>query len=365
LTHPHSWTDVRRGAERELRDFGSSLSARGHRVTVVTGMPGGLVRYDSARLLRTVNLRTPLPTWARRRGWSRETAFAPWAALAAAGSRADVVHCLHYADAWGAIRARPAHRRRPVVLKLTGTVKPHLLDDLRIDRRMFLEAVAGADEVWCNSPYARDVMAEFGREMHVVPAGVDLQRFRRRADRETSPLVVCTSSPSEPRKRLVDLVDAWGQVRSVVPEARLILAGPVTSADRVRLLDRLAAADRPSVTVAGSLDDDKLVELLSRAHVVVSPAVQESLGLATLEALACGTPVVGARSGATPALIPDGCGATFEPLDPVSCAAAVLRVLDLVGDPGIEQRCRGAAGDYDLERITTVVEQRYLALTGG
>jgi glycosyltransferase involved in cell wall biosynthesis len=362
LTHPHSWNDVRRGAERELRDLAISLSTRGHRVTVLTGAPRGLLHRDEIAAARIVNVRTPAGRLGRRRGWSAETGFASVATVGAALSPADVVHCLHYADAWGALRARRVRRHRPVILKLTGTVEAARIDPLRVDRRMFRAAVAEADEVWCNSEYARTAMAGFGREMHIVPAAVDLATFVRSGPRDPEPLVVCTSSPGEPRKRVVDLVEAWAAVRAELADARLVLAGPVTDADRAELWGRLRPEDRDSVRIPGPLDDAALVDLLSRAHVAVSPSVFEALGLATLEALACGTPVAGARSGATPSLIRPGCGAVFEPNDPQSCAEAVLATFDLAAEVDVEDRCRDAAEPYDLEGVTTLVEQRYQAL---
>lgn len=59
----------------------------------------------------------------------------------------------------------------------------------------------------------------------------------------------------------------------------------------------------------------KLAEYYSMADVFVNPSIQETFGKVTAEALACGTPVVGSNTTATPELIPAQCGFTFSPQD--------------------------------------------------
>lgn len=59
----------------------------------------------------------------------------------------------------------------------------------------------------------------------------------------------------------------------------------------------------------------KLAEYYSMADVFVNPSVQETFGKVTAEALACGTPVIGSNTTATPELITPQCGFTFSPLD--------------------------------------------------
>lgn len=59
----------------------------------------------------------------------------------------------------------------------------------------------------------------------------------------------------------------------------------------------------------------KLAEYYYMADVFVNPSVQETFGKVTAEALACGTPVVGSNTTATPELITPQCGFTFSPHD--------------------------------------------------
>ena len=362
FTHPYFWPHVRRGAEREIHDLGSGLAADGHRVRLVTTTPEGVARRRRVGGLDVRYVRTPVPAPLRARGWSLETAFAGVAAGAAVTSRADLVHAFLYGDGYGAGLARRV-RDRPLVLKLTGTVRPERLATLPIDDRMFHSAIEAADEVWCNSAFARDEMAGFGVPMHVVPAGIDTGVFRPVVPRRPAPTVVVASAVDEPRKRLVDLFDAWPEVVAARPDARLRCAGRATAAAREALLARLPAAVRPTVRFLGDLDTPSLVAEYAGAWVVAAPAVYEALGLTTLEAMACGTPVAGADSGATAELVDDGdTGTLFRPADPTTAAAAVLRALEMSRDDAVTTRCRARASQYAWGPIVAQVEARYRAL---
>lgn len=69
------------------------------------------------------------------------------------------------------------------------------------------------------------------------------------------------------------------------------------------------------LTVGEVNTPQKLAEYYSMADVFVNPSIQETFGKVTAEALACGTPVVGSNTTATPELIPASCGFTFSPSD--------------------------------------------------
>jgi glycosyltransferase involved in cell wall biosynthesis len=360
LSHPYFWPHVARGAEREVHGVGTGLAARGHDVRLLTGQPGGLTsrgRYDGMRVRYVRNA----PGVARK-GLTREDAFAPVAALGALLSRAEVVLSYHYPDAYGvALADAVTRRRRPRVLKLTGSVPRWYLEQhgTRPDRALLRRALDRADEVWVNSPYVVEAMADWDVPMQVVPAGIDVEAFAPRAERATEPVVLCTAAPEEPRKRLPDLLDAWPSVVDALPGARLELAQDVTDATREALLARLPGGARDTVSFLGRLSGDELAAAYSRAWVTVAPAAYEALGLATLEALACGTPVVGARSGATPWLLErPGIGVLYEPGDAEGLAAAVVEAAGLAHDGSTRAACREAASRFAWPGILDDVERR-------
>lgn len=329
---------------------------------LLTSTPQGLTQRATVDGLPVRYLRLPRPAALARRGLSDVAAFAALALPYVAASRAGLVHAWHYGDGWAAVQAKRVRPARSVVLKLTGTVLPEQMEHIRIDRRLFREAITGADEVWCNSDYAREAMAGFGVPMQVVPAGVDLRRFQPAAARHDRPTVLCASAPDDPRKRLVDVLDAWPAVLDAVPEARLVLAGRHTAATRTQLLGALAPAVAATVELVGDLQDDALVAAYGQAAAVAAPALHEALGLSTIEALACGTPVAGARSGATPGLLSPGTGRTYDPGSVEGCAAAIVESISLSSVPGTLEACRAAAVPFGWDAIVPVVRSRWSAL---
>jgi glycosyltransferase involved in cell wall biosynthesis len=255
-------------------------------------------------------------------------------------------------------------RGRPVVLKLTGTVPPERISKFPAEQQRLWAALGRADEVWCNSRFAVAEMAAFDVPMRVVPAGIDIGRFHPSGSRSLRPTVLCTSTPDDPRKRVVDVIDAWPDVVAAVPDAQLLVTGH-SDGSRDRFVARLPATARASVVFTGVLDDDALLAAYRSAWVAVTPSVFEALGLTTLEALACGTPVVGADSGATSELVAEaGVGALYGAADPHSCARALVSWLDTPPSAGVTAWCVAAAAPYAWEVVAETIAARYDALVG-
>ncbi|MCU1587106.1 MAG: glycosyltransferase family 1 protein, partial [Frankiales bacterium] len=198
---------MHRGAERELHELAGQLTRRGQDVRVVTGTPHGLARSGVVEGAPVRYIRPP-----QRKAWPDPgPGFAAVALGASLRYRPDVVHCLHYADAAGAARGRA-----PVILKLTGTVLPERMTGL--DARLLASALERSAEVWANSTWAVEQMRDFDVPMRVVPAGLDTSRFSPGV-RSGRPLVLCAATGNDPRKRIVDLLAAWPEVRQQLPDA--------------------------------------------------------------------------------------------------------------------------------------------------
>jgi glycosyltransferase involved in cell wall biosynthesis len=106
-----------------------------------------------------------------------------------------------------------------------------------------------------------------------------------------------------PRKNPLSLVDAYADVLNSLPEPRprLVLAGQAGPLSRAvsEHVDRLGLSD--NVIAAGWVAD--LPALVAGAELLVCPSLHEGFGLPVAEAMACGTPVVAARTGGLPALV--------------------------------------------------------------
>ncbi|HEY7523462.1 MAG TPA: glycosyltransferase [Candidatus Limnocylindrales bacterium] len=103
---------------------------------------------------------------------------------------------------------------------------------------------------------------------------------------------------------------------------RLLIVG-ATPEDRASLARAAARADvTDCLFYAPRLDPTRLAALVRGARAAILPAISESAGLAAIEALACGTPVVASAVGAIPELV-GAAGILVEPRDPARLAAAL------------------------------------------
>lgn len=119
------------------------------------------------------------------------------------------------------------------------------------------------------------------------------------------------------------------------------------------------------VRILGNLDHKNLAELMNISEACIVPSLMEATSLACLEAMACGTPVIGARTGGLVELIQhEKSGWLVPPRDSAALAAAIENVAAL---PGVRrQAIRAAAHEavrdhYTWEMVAEKTEEVYLA----
>jgi glycosyltransferase involved in cell wall biosynthesis len=127
-----------------------------------------------------------------------------------------------------------------------------------------------------------------------------------------------------PQKNFSVLARAFAQLKDTIPH-RLVVAGrPRWKADSdLRLIEELGIRDR--IDILHFVPNDDLVSIYNLADCFVYPSLYESFGLAQLEAMACGCPVIGANSGAIPE-ITGGTAMLFDPHSPEDLTRAILTV---------------------------------------
>ncbi len=152
-----------------------------------------------------------------------------------------------------------------------------------------------------------------------------------------------------PHKNLLRLLDAFAYVltQSGGDGLALVLVGDPGGAgfhsEYQAMIDRLRLAPELSERVfwTGYAPDEDLAVLLSNALGLILPSLSEGFGLPALEAMCCGTPVLGAKDGAVME-VAGKAGLAFDPFDPHSIAASIL---ELATRPDLEARLRLATGE--------------------
>lgn len=342
LTHAYSWPEVRRGAERFLPSLAAALVRRGHEV----------VHYSSASTpsktveegLTTIKLR-------RRFGGQlrHEADFALRLVPRLAAGRFDAVHSLGRSDALASVRAARVHRSRVTVFTDMGLPSIRSWASVgRHEARTGKKVVGGIDVYSGMSQCAVDCLARnFGREDGVVvPGGVDLGSFAP-AERSPNPVILFSGAIAERRKGVPLLLEALPLIAEREPEVELWLSGP---GDAEPFLAEAPAEARERTKLLGLGDADAQPERYGRAWATCLPSVKDSFGMALLESLACGTPLVATTDSAPKELVDAGAtGELCEPDDARSLADACLRAVGLARDPATAERCRASARPYDWD----------------
>jgi phosphatidylinositol alpha-mannosyltransferase len=256
--------------------------------------------------------------------------------------RYDVVHAMVPAAAITA-----ALVRQRVVYTALGHPAPLIQPHRRKDLRLFRRAVRSARVVTALSESAADAARDLtGTRPLAVPPGVRLEAFNPNLrPRRGVPTLLFAAAVNDHRKRLPVVLDAMPAVLDEIPEARLVISGPGAIPEQIDPTVR-DAIDLPGL---GSLDD--VAQRYRSATVTVLPSVNEAFGLVLVESLACGTPVVAARSGSLPEIVTPQTGRLAEPDDPGSLAAAITQVVELASDPATPPRCAEHARRWSWDEV--------------
>ncbi|MFQ5803673.1 MAG: glycosyltransferase family 4 protein [Candidatus Methylomirabilales bacterium] len=220
----------------------------------------------------------------------------------------------------------------------------------------------------------------FAERVVCLPGGVDLERFRPAEDRQAAkatlrlpsrgPLLL-TVRNLEPRMGIDHFLHAVKEVTKNGREVNLIIGGEgPLKADLEGLAKQLGL--ETSVRFDGYIPDERLPTYYQVADFFVLPTkALEGFGLVAVEALACGTPVLGTPVGAIPEILGDlQPDLLFEGIGREDIARGILKHLeqahsDPQGYEKLRQRCRDYAEDkFGWDRIVERLEQELVDITG-
>jgi len=321
--------DIVGGAWRYAAEIAERLAARGHAVDVLCQNPErALPETETRRGVR-------LHRFAKASGpfftkWRRENTEATAIAKQLLGRTSGaVLVCAHHSylaptlrncaarkvfmfhGPWAeefrfARQARPANLAQRWLNALIGS-------RLRATERRALRSV---DRIFVVSRHFQERLACWHPgglpPVQPISAGTDTNQFQPAADRSAvrrsyglnpDDFLFLALRRLDPRMGLVTLLDAFSRLAGDHPRAQLWLTGrgPL-EADLLRRIDGAGLNGR--VRLLGFVPEPELPGLLSAADCTVMPSLDlEGFGLATVESLACGTPVLGSRAGATPELL--------------------------------------------------------------
>lgn len=369
------------GAERVLREQAAGLLRRGHEVSIVTRMPlddlrpvvrcDGVVEHRfpvsrrSAQAFILSSIRQSIRTFDQGCQGDPADAVVVHQALAGLG---PLLYRRRRARRWIYMCLSLAHEEYVSRARATGTLFDRLRRAVQARARLWTErfVIRRCDRVVVLSEFMRQrVLTVHGvpaDRVRLIPGAADLERFRppddRRAVRQALKLppdrvLLFTVRNLVPRMGLEHFIEAMADLGDEGRTCLVLIGGdgPLRPA-LDRLIRERGLADR--VVLSGFIPEEELPKYYQAADLVLMPTAElEGFGLVTVEALACGTPVLGTPVGAIPEVL-----ARLDPgliaggTDRQSLASAIRRVLRRFRDQPGEAARLAAKG-------RALVEQEY------
>lgn len=190
---------------------------------------------------------------------------------------------------------------------------------------------------------AIDIVREFGvdpERLDVIPLGVQPEVFTEFSGERVPGRIVAMASADSPLKGIATLLESMAKLRTDRDVSLTLVTRPTPGGVTERLVDRLGIGD--IVTFVHGLSVDELAATMGSAQVVCVPSLYEGFSLPTLEAMACGTPLVVSDGGAIPEVVGEpGLCADIVPAGDPEALTSALR--DLLDDPQRRHRMGRAA----------------------
>lgn len=386
------------GAEQAALESGRALAARGHRVDVLTmrkrpewpaeEQMGSIrvLRYDERIPRKPFGrlLYEPANAAAARRAIDRLFADDPLDAVllhpidgatgavrSRAASGAALIYCFHAPlgrEHWVHVRGMLRHEKR-LMRRLAAKVWAGYTAWYRSSRQR--ATIHRAHAATCPSHYAHEALVELlprlgHKHVQVIPWGVDVDRFHPAADRsalrarlgwQRDETVLFTARRLVPRTGVGQLIRGHGLAAQQRDDLRLVIAGDGPLRGRLEALAQRAGG---RVDFLGFVPDDAIVGYFQAADLFVLPSIDlEAFGLVTVEALACGTPVLGTRRCATPEILKPLDERLLIPRDDAQAiASAILGPgIDVAREPDFGARCRSHVLEhYTWDRTAAAFE---------
>ena len=228
-------------------------------------------------------------------------------------------------------------------------------------------SIEQSDAVTAVSNYLRDeTYRAFGCgtcDIRTIPNFVNLQEYRpgdgdcRGRLAPAGHRLITHVSNFREVKRVKDVIRVFARIQRALPATLIMIGDGPERVDAESEARELGVAEH--VRFLGRIDS--VASLLQGSDLFILPSQTESFGLAALEAMACGSPVVASRAGGLPEVIDDGVNGILEPVGSVE--AMGRRAVELLRDPERHAAMRAAAiakaEQFSSELIVPMYEAIY------
>ncbi|MBV8055730.1 MAG: glycosyltransferase family 4 protein [Deltaproteobacteria bacterium] len=364
------------GVAQIVEDLAAEFASAGHRVAIVSNphKGSGLARQQNPAVeevwvdlprAKPFSLRHPERLWRRRTASDLAAFIHRWAP--------DLVN-IHggLRDRFPAVLAACRRMEVPIVQSFHLVPEPfhESAEAVRLNKfsSMALRAARAITFPSCAVKAGFQKISLEAERAQIIRGGVNLKRAARATPFSRQRPYIFSASRLDSRHKAMDaLIAAFRLLAPAFPEVDLLIAGD--GPQRMQIEETIAAWRLEArIHLLSSLPHDELWSLYKGALVfVMLSRMAEGLPLVFFEAMACGTPVVGTRTGGTPEIvIHEENGLLVERNEPGEVAAAIRALLtnpaqrETMGRRGYE-----LAKSYDWRVVATHYLELYQSLLAG
>jgi D-inositol-3-phosphate glycosyltransferase len=279
--------------------------------------------------------------------------------ITAQGLSYDLIHANFFMSGFVAMQLK-ARLSIPFVITFHALGKVRKLHQKEADKfpqereHIEWEIARSAERIIAECPQDRDDLIEHyhvdPEKITIIPCGYNPEQFypanksqcRRELGLQDDDKIILQLGRIVPRKGVDNVIEAFAKVCQHIPNAKLLIVGGEDAATVTSDTDELAALKKLAVSLgvadrtifAGQKDREVLRYYYNAADVFVTTPWYEPFGITPLEAMACGTPVIGSDVGGIKYSVQPGITGLLVP--PKSASALADKILSLIQD---ESRC--------------------------
>lgn len=230
----------------------------------------------------------------------------------------------------------------------------------------FLEKISLAlpwTQIIALSQSTKDKLISHGiksQKIAVARAGIDPQEFKIKTKKKFSQFTIISIARLVKTKRLDDLIKAFAELNSQLPQTRLVIIGQGPEKKNLQNLVNKLKLEGKTQFLA-NLSRKTLIKTLYQSHLFCLPSIVEGFGIATIEAMTAGLPVVLADIPINQEITQNGQGALF--FQPNNSSHLAKKLVRLITHKSLYQQKRlqaqKLAKKYTWERIYQQTKKIY------
>lgn len=276
----------------------------------------------------------------------------------------DIVNA-HYATGYGTL-ARHAGTR-PLIVSFWGSDIYDFPYHSRANKNMLYRNIKYADAIAATSiamsAKIKEVYPTINKEVYVTPFGVDVNLFKPVPRTRKNKPVIGIVKYLKPIYDIPLLIYAFAIIKkrtNIDPLLYIYGGGPLLE-ELKQLCKKLGISD--DVTFFGTIPNTKIPKAINKMDVFVNCSKMESFGVALIEAMACGVPVVATNTEGYREIIENGVtGVILKDRDPQTMAEEIIKLLvnpalaKTYGENGRKKVLKL----YDWEKNVSIMEKLYV-----